>query len=118
MVLTACQSEPPEVAVIDLPPGDVGSGEKLYLQSIDGAPTCISCHALSDEDGLGPGLAGYGDIAGERVEGESAEEYTYYSIIRTAHYVVPGYSNIMYAEYESVLEPADIADLIAYLLEL
>jgi len=116
LMVAACQSETPQVTMEDLPPGDAGSGEKLYLQSVNDAPNCASCH--EGDNLIGPNLAGYGEVAGNRVDGESAEVYTYWSIVRPARHIVQGYSNVMYADYEDVLEAQDIADLIAYLLEL
>lgn len=117
-MMVACESEPPKVAVDDLPDGDAARGAELYNESINGAPSCISCHQLSDAAGAGPGLGGYATIAGDRVDGESAEEYTYNAIIRPAKYLVTGYSNIMYNGYEDALSPQDLADLVAYLLTL
>lgn len=115
IAVAACESEPPSVVFEDLPPGDAGSGQKLYLQSVNDAPTCASCH--EGEGLLGPNLADYRTVAGDRVDGESAEEYTYWSIVRPTRHVIQGYSNVMYQEYEDVLTEQDIADLIAYLLE-
>lgn len=117
LLLAACASEPPLVALEDLPAGDAGSGEKLFLQSVNDAPTCASCHSLGTDSITGPGLEGIGERAGQRVDGQSAEAYLYYSIIRPSKQIVRGFSNVMYREYEEKLSPADIADLIAFLLE-
>ena len=67
---------------------------------------------------IGNSLAGLAAVAAERVAGQSAEAYLYWSILRPGRHLVAGYSNIMYAGYEDSLEAADIADLIAYLLTL
>jgi hypothetical protein len=56
-------------------------------------------------------------VAGERVEGESAREYTFYAIAEPGRYIVEGYGNAMYNRYDENLSPQEIADLIAYLLE-
>ena len=117
-LLSACASEPPAVAPVDLPEGDAGSGEKLFVQSINDAPTCASCHNLSSASNDGPGLEGIGQVAAERVAGQNAREYLYMSIVRPSSHVVRGYSNVMYSEYEDKLSTEDIADLIAYLLML
>lgn len=66
----------------------------------------------------GPGLGGFSRRAGERVEGQTAEVYTYESIVRPARYIVRGFSNIMYNRYVEKLSQQDIADLIAFLLGL
>lgn len=114
LLLSACEAE--SVDLSTLPEGDAQRGEALYNESINGAPTCLSCHLLSDERLIGPGLAGYAEVAGMRVEGQSAEEYTYLAIVRPAAHIVSGYSNLMYAEYGSRLSDQQIADLMAYLL--
>lgn len=116
LVLAACGggiSDPSE-----LPEGDVNRGRQLFMESIDGLPSCVECHALSQQDGTGPGLAGYGDMAAERVEGQSAFEYTYHAIVNPADYLTPGFRNLMYQQYGSRLSAQQIADLIAYLLSL
>ncbi len=116
LLLAACGSQPLDLS--DWPEGDPARGEMLFAESINGAPTCISCHALSDQGGVGPGLAGYAEIAGERVEGQSAEAYTYLAIVRPSAHIVSGYGNLMYAEYRSRLSDQQVADLMAYLLNL
>lgn len=120
-VLAGCESDPPKIAFadVDMEFADAGSGEKLFNQSSNGAPTCMSCHIVEGESrGIGPSLAGIASVAGERVEGQNAEEYLYWSIVRPARHLVSGYSNVMYATYDDAYEPADIGDLIAYMLTL
>ena len=117
-LFSGCASEPPAVASVDLPAGDAGSGEKLFIQSINDAPSCASCHNLSSTTNMGPGLAGIGQRAGQQVDGQSAQEYLYMSIVRPSNHIVRGFSNVMYTEYEQKLSTEDIADLIAYLLTL
>lgn len=102
----------------ELPIGDATRGAELYTQSINRAPTCISCHVLEGSNRATPTLIGYRDIAGERVEGMSAEEYTFWSIVDVGRHITPGYANVMYNNYGDRLDPQDIADLIAYILEL
>jgi cytochrome c553 len=97
--------------------GDAERGAQLFNQSINTAPACSSCH-LEEPDGASPVLAGYSQIAGERVEGEDAREYTFYSIAEPARYVVEGFGNVMYDQYDEKLTPQQIADLMAYLLTL
>jgi len=116
--LSGCESEPPKILFdeIDMTFADAGSGEKLFQQSNNGAPTCISCHSIDGSRGVGPSLQGIGETAGNSVNGQSAEEYLYWSIISPSLSLTTGYSNLMYAKYGEAYEPADIADLIAYLL--
>ncbi len=121
LFLGACAADPPRAGfdALDFELADVGSGEKLFNQSNDEAPACAACHSVTGEDsGVGNSLAGIGDIAGQRVSGQSAEQYLYWSIVRPARHLVPGYANLMYADYDQRLETADIADLIVYMLTL
>lgn len=119
LCLVACESEPPAIAFEDLPPvGDVMRGAEIFEQSIDETPACSTCHRVDDTPLVGPGLGDYGNRAGERVNDQSAEEYTYNSIVRPANHLVTGFSNVMYNAYDEHLTAQDIADLIAYLLSL
>ncbi len=121
LLLAACAAEPPRIpfTALDFSLADAGSGEKLFSQSHNEAPACAACHAIDGADsGIGNALAGLADVAGQRVAGQSAAEYLYWSILRPGQYLVAGYSNVMYADYEETLEAADLADLIAWLLTL
>jgi cytochrome c2 len=119
-ILSGCQSDPPKITFtdIDMSVADAGSGEKLFLQSNNGAPICATCHGVGGEGGIGPSLKGIVDKAGSRVSGQNAEEYLFWSIINPSRYLVAGYSNVMYAKFADVFVAEDIADLIAYLLTL
>lgn len=119
LILAGCgEAEPPAITFdeIDMTFADAGSGEKLYSQSANGAPTCASCHVVEGSGGgIGPSLEGIASVAGSRVSGEDSTEYLYWSIVRPARLLVGGYSNVMYGDYDTAYEAADIADLIAYL---
>lgn len=117
LMVSACQSTEP-VEVSELPEGDAARGAELFQQVINGAPSCSTCHRITDEASTGPGLAGFSEVAGERVPGTSAFDYTHQSIIQPARYIVSGYSNLMYSGYATRLSGQQIADLIAYLLTL
>lgn len=98
--------------------GDAARGAQLFTQMVNGSPSCSTCHATDGRVIVGPGFEGFGDAAGTRVEGQTAEEYTHASIVRPSEHVVSGYSNSMYNQYERALSEQDIADLVAYLLTL
>ncbi len=109
--------------------GDPERGQELYRQrSLGGgaAPGCISCHSL--EPGVvkvGPSHADVGARA-ERVvdepdyrgEASTAAGYLRESILEPNAHVVEGFEPIMYADYEEVLKPEQIDDLVAFLLTL
>lgn len=118
VVLTACQGNTASVIpYTEVPPeGDIARGEQLFNEAINLAPSCASCH--NPDANAVPDLTGYGAVAGTRVEGESAHEYTFYSIAEPGRYVLPGYGNAMYNQYDEKMTPEQMADLIAYLLSL
>lgn len=122
LVLAGCNAGSVNEAPLtfaDIPTvGDAARGEELFRQSVNRGPTCISCHVVDGTGGASPGLAGYGQIAGERVAGESAREYSFWSIVDVGRHVVEGYANVMYPDYGQRLTPQDIADLIEYMLGL
>lgn len=118
IVLGACSADKPRIGFdeLDFALADAGSGEKLFNQSNNEAPACSTCHSVTgEESSIGNSLAGLAETAGSRVSGQSAEEYLFWSVLRPGRYLVAGYSNIMFANYEDRLEAADLADLIAYL---
>jgi mono/diheme cytochrome c family protein len=102
----------------ELPAGNAENGATLFARSAEGAPPCGSCHVIEGDPINGPALAGYGETAATRVEGQTAEQYTYTSIVKPAAHIVSGYANIMYPLYGDRYSPQQIADLIAYLLTL
>lgn len=120
--LAACEDESKEAdyGVGELPEEtSIENGERLFKNGHDDAPRCTTCH---NEDGTdssqAPGLRNYAERAGDRVEGESAREYTLNSIIAPGKYIVEGYRNSMPANYDENLSKQQIADLVAYLLTL
>lgn len=116
LLLVACSKDPPKTAVDDLPPGDVDNGAVLFNQQIAGNQSCVSCHALNAARGAGPGMEGYAERAATEVDGESAEVYSYWSILRPSRHLVRGYSNVMPSNYEDTLDDQQVADLIAFML--
>jgi hypothetical protein len=68
---------------------------------------------------VGPTWHNLAETAATRVEGQSAEEYLYLSIVKPNAFVVEGYlPNIMLQTYDALLSDQDLADLVAYLLTL
>ncbi len=121
LMLSACSAGSPRISfdALDFALADAGSGEKLFNQSNNEAPACSTCHSVTGEQSsIGNSLAGLAGAAEDRVAGQSAAEYLYWSVLRPGRYLVAGYSNIMYADYEDRLEAPDLADLIAYMLTL
>ena len=118
LMVAACSNVSNRVTVESLPEGNAAHGADLFTQTINGAPACSTCHTIDGTTLVGPSLQGYGAVAGTRESDQSARGYTYASIVRPAAYIVNGFSNSMYNQYERNLTPDQIADLIAYLLTL
>lgn len=119
--LSACgANDEAEYSIDDLPEtASVENGRKIFEDGASGAPKCTACHTTDGEDkSTGPTLQGYANIAGSRVDGESAREYTLNSIIAPGAHVTDGYGNVMYGSYGDKLSKQQVADLIEYLLTL
>ncbi|GAB4511111.1 MAG: hypothetical protein OHK0046_08750 [Anaerolineae bacterium] len=118
MILAACQQNPAStIAYSEIPAeGDAARGAEIFNQVINLAPACSSCH--NDSAVAAPVLDGYSAVAGTRVEGQDAREYTFYAIAEPGRHIVSGYGNAMYNQYDEKLTGQQLADLIAYLLSL
>lgn len=104
-------------------PGPVGGvdGEDLFSQKIlEGNPGCVTCHSLTEGQVLvGPSLAEIGVDAAQRVSGMSARDYIEQSIVDPNAYVVADFkSDLMPQDWGEVLDDAQIAALVDYLLTL
>ncbi len=87
--------EPAIYAIMNPPADPVLRGEILIQEYI-----CNSCHILDSlgwTSRTGPSLNGIADRAGERVPGQSAEEYIVQSVWNSQAFVVPGYTEQMAA---------------------
>lgn len=94
---------------LDLALADYDRGFDVFVQQ------CASCHGASD--GVGPGLASMRDMASTRVEGLSAEEYVYQSIIDPGAFVVDGFTNSMPADFATTLTTEEINSLVKFIVE-
>lgn len=117
LILTACGPDETSLPYADLPEtGDAARGERLFSAATNGSTPCTGCHVEGAQGA--PDLVHYGAVAGTRVAGQDAHEYTFYAIVEPGQYIVEGYGNAMPADYDERLAPQDIADMIAYLLGL
>ena len=85
--------EPAIHAILNPPADPVLRGEIVIQEYI-----CNSCHILDSlgwEGRTGPAMNGIADRAGERVPGQSAEEYIVTSVWDASGYLVPGYTDQM-----------------------
>lgn len=112
------------LALDEISPGDPTNGEALYTSY-----TCIVCHGSIDDASsatIGPWLGDIAERGGTRVEGESAEQYIYRSILYPNEFIAPdcptgpctGPPSAMRQTFAFDMgsNPQDMADIIAYLL--
>ena len=80
---------------------------------------CARCHAIADETVIvGPPLGGIATRAGSRVDGATAEQYLFKSILAPDSYLVDGYENLMPADLAKKLTGEEMDAVVAYLLTL
>ena len=97
----------PAIHAILNPPADPVLRGEVEIQNY----ICNSCHILDRLDWTattGPSLNGIADRAGERVPGQSAEEYIATSIWNSGAFRVPGYDQQMAAFGPDVMEAANV----------
>ena len=111
--------EPAIYAILNPPADPVLRGEMEIQNYI-----CNSCHILDSlgwTSTTGPSLNGIAERAGERVPGQSAEEYIATSIWNSGAFRVPGYDQQMAAfgpdvvEAGNVMSPEQLYSIVAYL---
>ncbi len=81
---------------------------------------CSNCHlAASEKTNLGPGLLNIKDRALTRVEGMTAAEYIYQSIVDSKAYTVEGFDpELMPQNWAEIYSDLEIFDIVAYLMTL
>lgn len=97
--------------------GDPLNGQVLYSSEL----ACASCHVVTGGE-VAPHLEGTFTRIDETrlndplLEGYTPEQYLVESIVNPAHYIVPGYQNVMPTNFGDRLTAQDLADLVAFLL--
>lgn len=113
---------PPRAQLV-LPLGDAERGRRLY----DSKYGCVACHGDPDVPGshnVGPHLGGIPTAAASRIEGKSAAQYVYESILEPGAFIAPECKNgpcqepTAMPEYASLVTVQDLADLLVFLMEL
>ncbi len=123
-----CAAPPPEpvdwpTTVADLPAGDPTNGEQLYNITYG----CSACHgqlAVEGSNAVGPWAGSFADLGDVRIEGYSAADYLYESILLPSAYISPecptgpcaGPPSAMPANFGTRMTVQDMADVMAYLL--
>lgn len=106
-------------------PGDAVRGQELYAVTYG----CAACHGQIDDEAsalIGPWLGNIEEVGGTRVEGETALQYVYHSILYPSDFISPecptgpcaGPPSTMPANFGQRMgaNPQDMADMLAYLL--
>lgn len=90
-------------------------GELLFLTK--GCTGCHSIQGLATTGQIGPDLTSVGEVAGERVEGLSAEEYIAQSLATPQAFIVPGFEATTAGAMPDLnLTETEIAALVDFLL--
>jgi cytochrome c2 len=81
---------------------------------------CSNCHlASSEKTNLGPGLLNIKDRASTRIEGMTAAEYIYQSIVDSKAYTVEDFDpELMPQNWAEIYSDLEIFDIVAYLMTL
>lgn len=108
----------------DYPDGDAANGETLYTVTYG----CAGCHGQLDNEAsavVGPWLGDIEITGATRIEGMSAEDYVYQSILYPSDFISPecptgpcaGPPSVMPANFGQRMgeNPQDMADILAYL---
>ncbi len=110
----------PAIHAILNPPADPVLRGEVEIQKY----VCYSCHTLDSldwESSTGPSLNGIAERAGDRVPGQSAEEYIATSVWNSQAFVVPGYTEQMAAfgpeviDANNIMSPEQLYAIVAYL---
>lgn len=97
--------------------GEARSPSELYNLAMG----CAGCHHLNEDatnELAGPNQWNLHETAATRVDGKSAEEYVYESIVNPTAYIVPGYEGVaMPDNFATQMTEEEIDSLVAWLLD-
>ncbi len=121
--LTVEPTEAPVLSPIDrlVAVRDPMNGAMLFGTFQDAANySCSNCHLSdSEKENLGPGLLNIKDRALTRVDGMTAAEYIYQSIVDSKAYTVEGFDpELMPQNWAEIYSELEIFDIVAYLMTL
>jgi len=122
-VITFEWPETVEDFVAQFPDGDAANGKALFVTY-----GCSGCHGVPDEGvapAVGPDLSVIAETGATRVEGQTAEQYVYHSVLYPSDFIAPdcptgpcsGPPSAMPANFPLRMapNPQDLRDIMAYL---
>ncbi len=123
-----CAAPPPEAPewpgnVADLPAGNAANGEQAYNVTYG----CSACHgqlAVEGSNAVGPWGGEFKNLTNVRIDGYTAADYTYESILNPSAYISPecptgpcaGPPSAMPNNFATRMTLQDMADILAYML--
>lgn len=115
---TASESPDSENPIVDaVANANLALGEQLFTMNF--VTPCNTCHLVDSEAMLvGPGLLNISEVAETRIEGMTAEEYLYESIVHPNDFIVEGFAGAMPTTYGDMLSDDEIYAIVAYLMSL
>jgi hypothetical protein len=93
---------------------------ETFQENAGSGYSCSNCHLpTSEKTNIGPGLLNIKHRAAMRIEGLTAAEYIYESIINSMAYTVEGFEvDLMPQNWAEIYTDLEIFDIVAYLLTL
>ncbi len=93
---------------------------ETFQENAGSGYSCSNCHLpTSEKTNIGPGLLNIKQRAATRIEGLTAAEYIYESIIDSMAYTVEGFEvDLMPQNWAEIYTDLEIFDIVAYLLTL
>jgi len=123
-VITFEWPETVEDFIAQFPEGDAANGKALFVTY-----GCSGCHGVPDEGvaaAVGPDLSNIAVTGATRVEGQTAEQYVYHSVLYPSDFIAPdcptgpcsGPPSAMPANFplRMATNPQDLRDILTYLL--
>ena len=95
-------------------------GREIFRLGKNGAQRCANCHRVTTRGFAidpAPNLEGIVDVAGDRVEGLTAEEYLRESILYPENHIEGVWQTPMPVDYIGLLSDEDVEALVVYMMQ-
>jgi|GEM_PF-598276 len=118
---SSLNSEPEAVDESDVVLSGVELGREIFRLGKNGAQRCANCHRATTRGFAidpAPNLEGIADVAGDRVEGLTAEAYLRESILYPEKHIEGVWQAPMPVDYIDLLSDEDVEALVDYMMQL